>query len=203
MFKMEHPIIIILTTILSLITVANNLTNILGVVPFWSDLFLSALLLISGVYWGWLLISKHSNQSKSQCLVNHLGEEIVTPRKLIIKADLNLIPPVFSVIIIFALLIWTSYYPVRHLLNAEWNICGSVTASCPHYSCVYLSDEKHRLSVNECIPTQDDSGYISFASDKWWIYKPKYISSNCGIDNKVVIKNSLLSKKCNGFMEIP
>lgn len=106
--------------------------------------------------------------------------------------------------ILLGMLAWHAYFPVQHLADMNWTLCGTFTFNCASKPCLILLDQRKRAIIDECTVLDDDSGYKHLKAPHWWTYKPLSVALQC--DNRAVpsvrIDSPMFQATCEGNTEL-
>jgi Effector-associated domain 1 len=152
-FRRAEIIITILSVVLSLY---SNLVG-LPVEPFLADVVCSVSLII--IFFMWI--------GKVRVFLKHRG-----------RVTLWLYP--ISILLIFTLLAWTLFFPLKHLtefvFKSPWLICGEFTSkgTQSNIDMLIFFDGRGRQIQSLTTPFVNDTGYAEVTREEFWSYRPSF-----------------------------
>jgi hypothetical protein len=190
----NHPLLLTLTAIGGLFSVATTSLTGLGLPGVLYDLGLAALLAVCTIGWAWN--SGQYNLRPDPLLIDPKGDPVSSTGKLQLR------PTVVAVTVgLMGIFIWRIWAPASQLLThvsyGAWEVCGVVLAECST-PCLRLKDHVGR-PIGECVYALDDAGYIRVSAPSLFAYPPRSITAVCAgrSDVSVNLDATFLDRSCS------
>jgi len=164
--KETPPLTLAASTVASLTTL-GNVTNALGLPPFWSDAVSTTLLLFAS--FSWFVEARNAAQAKKRqagFTVGPAGRRIALMPLVVIATFVGLAG-------------WIGSRPLLLVRDRNWTVCATFLTPCAARLCLAFSDSQGRPTTKDCLDVDDDAGFKKFSQPTWWTYRPASVTMTC------------------------
>lgn len=185
------------TLIAGLLAALNTFSVSLALPPFWVDLATGGACLAVAISWLTNLQRDHGIQDLYHFERALGANRLRACKRALAQRRILALHAIPGLLVLAAALFLIT--PVRHLFRPSWVVCGTFITRCQN-SCLIFLEERNREVTGRCSPREDDSGYRTVQSKKFWTYRPSRVAVECDgkIGRTVDLPENMFSPSCAG-----